>query len=48
MSEEKAVSGPLPVVTWLKGANTNDPYIEGHKCDECGAVFLGERSTCYL
>ena len=28
MSEEKAVSGPLPVVTWLKGGYTNDPYIE--------------------
>ena len=46
MSEEQAVSGPLPVVNWLKGANTDDPFIEGHKCGECGAVFLGERSTC--
>ena len=46
MSEEKAVSGPLPVVDWLKGADTDDPYLEGHRCDECHAVFLGERSTC--
>lgn len=43
---EAAVEGPLPVVDWLKGAGTNDPYLEGHKCGACGAIFLGERSTC--
>ena len=46
MSEEAAVTGPLPVVDWLKGAGTSDPYLEGHKCGACGAVFLGERSNC--
>jgi uncharacterized OB-fold protein len=46
MSEEATVEGPLPVVDWLKGAGTNDPYLEGHRCGSCGAVFLGERSTC--
>jgi len=37
---------PLPVVPYLKGAGTNDPYLEGHKCGECGSVFLGERDVC--
>ncbi len=46
MSEEAAVTGPLPVVDWLKGAGTNDPYLEGHKCGACGAIFLGERANC--
>ena len=46
MSEAAEVTGPLPVVPYLKGAGTNDPYLEGHKCGGCGAIFLGERSTC--
>ena len=47
MSDEKQTpSGPLPVVPWLKGAGTNDPYLEGHQCGACGAIFLGERDTC--
>ena len=45
MSEQAKVEGPLPVVPWLKGAGTNDPYLEGQKC-ECGAIFLGERANC--
>ena len=43
---EAAVEGPLPVVDWLKGAGTNDPYLEGQKCGACGAIFLGERDNC--
>lgn len=46
MSESAETEGPLPVVNWLKGAGTDDPYLEGHKCGSCGAVYLGERSTC--
>ncbi|MGH0034260.1 MAG: Zn-ribbon domain-containing OB-fold protein [Myxococcota bacterium] len=46
MSEEKAASGPLPVVDYLKLPENGDPYIEGHKCGSCGAIFLGERSIC--
>ena len=46
MSENAEVTGPLPVVDWLKGAATNDPYLEGQKCGECGAIYLGERNTC--
>ncbi len=43
MSEE---SGPLPVVGWLKGAGSDDPYLEGQKCDDCGAIYLGGRDNC--
>lgn len=45
-SDERIVEGPLPVVEWLRGAATDDPYLEGHRCSACGAVFLGERSNC--
>ncbi len=37
---------PLPVVNWLKGIVAGDPFLEGHRCGACGAVFLGERSVC--
>ena len=46
MSEQATVEGPLPVVDWLKGAGTDDPYLEGQKCGGCGAIFLGERANC--
>lgn len=38
--------GPLPVVDFLKIPESGDPYLEGHKCTECGSIFLGERSAC--
>ncbi|MEM7096844.1 MAG: OB-fold domain-containing protein [Pseudomonadota bacterium] len=37
---------PLPAVPYLKIPEDGDPYLEGHRCDTCGATFLGERSTC--
>lgn len=37
---------PLPVVPFLKIPEGGDPYLEGHKCGNCGATFLGERSVC--
>ena len=45
-TDETAVDGPLPVVPFLKGADGQDPYLEGHKCGGCGAIYLGERTTC--
>jgi uncharacterized OB-fold protein len=36
----------LPIVPFLKIPDDGDPYLEGHKCGECNAVFLGERSIC--
>lgn len=37
---------PLPVVEYLKIPDKGDPYLEGHKCGSCGAIFLGERNVC--
>jgi hypothetical protein len=36
----------LPVVEYLKIPEDGQPYLEGHKCGSCGAVFLGERKVC--
>jgi uncharacterized OB-fold protein len=37
---------PLPVVPYLKIPEDGEPYLEGHKCGNCGATFLGERTVC--
>ena len=37
---------PLPVVDYLKIPDGGEPYLEGHKCQACGAVFLGARAVC--
>jgi len=39
-------SGPLPVVDFLKLPEGGAPYLEGHKCGSCDAIYLGERSVC--
>ena len=44
MAEESA--GLLPVVDYLKIPEGADPYLEGSRCGECGAVFIGERTIC--
>ena len=41
-----AVKKPLPAVDYLKIPEKGDPYIEGHKCKNCNAVFLGARVVC--
>ena len=46
MAAEPQPAGPLPVVPFLKLPEGSDPYIEGHKCAACGAVFIGEREVC--
>ena len=46
MSESAAATAPLPAVPYIKGADTDDPYIEGHKCGACESIFLGERDVC--
>jgi uncharacterized OB-fold protein len=37
---------PVPVVPFLKVPEHGDPYLEGHVCAVCHAVFLGPRSVC--
>jgi uncharacterized OB-fold protein len=46
MAEEAAATGPRPVVSYLKNPDDGDPYLEGHKCKGCGAIFLAARPTC--
>ncbi len=45
-SADGGTPGPLPVVDFLKIPEDGDPYLEGHRCAKCAAVFLGERSIC--
>ena len=37
---------PLPAVDYLKIPDDGEPYLEGHRCQSCGAIFLGARSVC--
>ncbi len=37
---------PLPVVDYMKIPDDGDPYLEGHKCGKCDAIYLGERNIC--
>jgi uncharacterized OB-fold protein len=46
MAEQKAASKPLPVVDFLKVPEGGEPYLEGHQCKQCRAIFLGARSVC--
>ena len=36
----------LPVVDYLKLPENEDPFLEGHKCSKCGAIYLGVRKVC--
>lgn len=45
-AETPATDGLRPVVGFLKIPEQGDPYLEGARCSQCGAVFLGERSAC--
>lgn len=42
----EAAPGPRPIVPFLKIPPSGAPYLEGHRCRACGAIFLGERDTC--
>jgi len=46
MSETAPSAKPLPVVDFLRIPDGAGPYLEGHRCGACGAVYLGARSTC--
>ena len=36
----------LPVVDYLKLPEGEEPYLEGHKCNKCASIFIGERHVC--
>jgi len=46
MSEQTAAQQPLPAVDYLKLPDGDSPYLEGCKCKECEAIFLGSRAVC--
>ena len=46
MPEASTAKSLLPIVPFLKIPEQGKPYLEGHKCGACGAVFLGERDIC--
>jgi uncharacterized OB-fold protein len=46
MAQEAQAKKTLPVVDFLKLPESGEPYLEGHKCGACGAIFLGERRVC--
>jgi uncharacterized OB-fold protein len=46
MAEPSQAKRPLPIVPYLKVPDSGDPYLEGHRCRRCSAMFLGERSVC--
>jgi uncharacterized OB-fold protein len=47
MSEAAAAQKkPLPVVSFLKIPDQGEPYLEGQRCQNCKAVFLGARDVC--
>ena len=46
MSEATSATKPRPVVDFLRMPDDGAPYLEGHRCGACGAVFLGERKVC--
>ena len=39
-------SKPLSAVAYLKIPDDGEPYLEGSRCNCCGATFLGERAIC--
>jgi len=46
MPDAQAAKKPLPAVDFLKLPDAGDPYLEGHKCGACGAIFIGARDVC--
>jgi uncharacterized OB-fold protein len=37
---------PLPIVPYLKLPESGEPYLEGFKCGQCGAITLKQRTAC--
>ena len=46
MAETAAAKRPLPVIDFLKIPEKGEPYLEGQRCKECSAIFLGTRDAC--
>jgi uncharacterized OB-fold protein len=46
MADTAEAKRPLPVVDFLKIPEKGEPYLEGQRCKECAAIFLGTRDVC--
>lgn len=46
MTENTSAQKPLPAVDYLKLPDDGDPYLEGSKCQKCGAIYPGARHVC--
>jgi uncharacterized protein len=47
MSQSPETPGnALPVVDYLKIPERGPPYLEGSRCGDCDAVYLGTRAVC--
>jgi len=46
MADTAVAKRPLPVVDFLKIPEKGEPYLEGQRCRECAAIFLGTRDAC--
>ena len=38
--------GRRPIVPFLRLPEKGEPYLVGHRCTACGAVYLGTRRAC--
>ena len=43
---ESVSNRPLPAADYLVVPDEGDPYLQGSRCSECDAVFLGDRAVC--
>src|SRR5262245_36757060 len=41
-----AAAAMRPAAPYIKLPSEGAPYLEGHKCGQCGAIFLGVRDVC--
>ena len=42
----RAVTARRPIVPFLRVPADGEPYLAGHRCTACGAIFLGPRLAC--
>ncbi len=43
---EAAAESPKPILDFLKLPEGGEPYLEGSRCQECGAIYTGRRLAC--
>ena len=44
--QQPTVGSPQPATSYIRIDATGAPYLQGSRCGECGAVFLGIRENC--